>query len=143
MNPRNFFSISVDIAAPPDHVWKIMSDVEKWPEWTRSVRKIRRLDDGPFRVGSRVIISQPKFPPALWKATAIDGRRSFTWVSRGPGILVTANHSIEPAPAGSRVTLSILFEGLLSSWFARLTAKINNEYLAMEAAGLKRQCEEN
>ena len=47
------FDISVDIAAQPDVVWAVISDTERWHEWTESVRGIRLLDKGPLRVGSR------------------------------------------------------------------------------------------
>ena len=38
---------------------------------------------------------------------------------------------------GSRATLSIRFSGLLGPLFARLTRKLNERYLALEASGLK------
>ena len=58
------FSISVDIAAPPDRVWAVMSDIEKWREWTASVKSITLRDPGPLRTGSRAWVRQPKFPAA-------------------------------------------------------------------------------
>jgi hypothetical protein len=140
VTPLNF-SKSVDINAAPDAVLAVMSDVERWPEWTPSVTSITRLDAGPFVVGSRARIRQPKLPPALWTVSAIEPGRSFTWTSKGPGILVTAHHSIDPRAEGSRVTLSIRYEGLLAKLVAWMTKDINERYLSMEANGLKARCE--
>jgi uncharacterized protein YndB with AHSA1/START domain len=50
------FEISVDIAAPPSRVWSVMSDIERWHEWTSTVTSITRLNDGPLRVGARARI---------------------------------------------------------------------------------------
>lgn len=135
------FSRTVDIAAPPGDVFAVMSEVERWSEWTASVTSITRLDSGPFVVGSRARIRQPKLPPALWTVSAIVPGRSFTWISKGPGLLVTAHHSIEPLDAGSRVTLSIRYEGLFATLLAWMTKDINERYLDMEANGLKARCE--
>lgn len=134
------FSISVDIAAPPDRVWAVMSDIEKWREWTASVKSITLRDPGPLRTGSRAWVRQPKFPPAHWTVTEVS-ERCFTWVSRAPGMVVTARHSVTPIGTGSRATLSLNFAGSFGPFFGRLTRDINNRYLAMEAAGLKRRCE--
>jgi hypothetical protein len=135
------FSTTVDINAAPAAVLAVMSDVERWPEWTASVTSITRLDSGPFVVGSRARIRQPKLPPALWTVSAMDAGRSFTWISKGPGILVTAHHSVEPREGGSRVTLSIRYEGLFAKLLAWMTKDINERYLAMEAKGLKTRCD--
>jgi uncharacterized membrane protein len=142
MTPLSF-SRSVDIDAAPDAVLTVMSDVERWPEWTASVTSITRLDAGPFAIGSRARIRQPKLPPALWTVSAIEPGRSFTWISKGPGILVTAHHAIDPRAGGSRVTLSIRYEGLFATLLAWMTKDINERYLAMEAAGLKARCEKS
>jgi hypothetical protein len=136
------FQISVDIAAPPDVVWAIMADAERWHEWTPSVRSIRLLDGGPLRVGSRAMIRQPKFPPAMWTVTALDTGRAFTWTSGASGLRVYAHHSVEPAPVGARVTLRLHYEGVIGRLIGRLTRDITNRYLGFEAAGLKRRSEE-
>lgn len=135
------FSITTDITAPTERVWQVMSDVERWHEWTPSVTSIRRLDDGPFRVGSRLVIRQPKFPPAWWTLTEIEPGRSFTWVSTAPGFRVIGRHSIQPTASGSRATLSLEMQGVLGGLWGRFTRKITERYLAMEATGLKARSE--
>jgi hypothetical protein len=132
--------ITFDVAAPADRVAEVMKDVARWPEWTPTVKRVRRLDSGEFRVGSRLMISQPKFPPAFWKATKIEPL-GFTWVSTAPGMRVVANHYVEPLGPGSRVTLSLEFHGLIGPWFGRLTRGINERYLTLEAKGLTARAE--
>jgi hypothetical protein len=136
------FQISVDIAAPSEVVWAIMADVQRWHEWTPSVRSIRRLDAGPLRVGSRALIRQPGFPPAMWKVTALEPGRSFTWKSGAPGMWVYATHSVAPIEIGARATLCLRFTGTIGRLLGRLTAAVNNRYLDLEANGLKRRSEE-
>ena len=135
------FSITTDIQASPETVWGVLSEVERWPEWTRSVTSLRHLDTGPLAVGSRVRIRQPKLPPADWRVTALEEGRSFTWVTGSPGVHVTASHRVEPHAGGSRATLSVTFAGVLGPLVGRLTRTLNERYLALEAAGLKERSE--
>jgi uncharacterized protein YndB with AHSA1/START domain len=135
------FRIAVDIAAPPDVVWSVMSDVERWHEWTASVRRITLAGGGPIGIGTRAWIKQPRFPPAMWKVTALDPGRSFTWESGAPGMRVYANHSVEPTSSGTRATLLLYYQGFAGRLLAQLTRGITNRYLKMEADGLKRQSE--
>src|SRR6185503_874596 len=112
-------------------------DVERWHEWTPSVRSIRLLDRGPLLVGTRALVRQPKFPPALWKVTAIEPGKTFTWKSGAPGMWVYGSHSVDPIAGGTRATLRLHYEGLLGQLLARLTRGITNRYLEYEATGLK------
>ena len=136
------FERAVDIAAPPGVVWGVMSEAERWHEWTASVRSIRLLDSGPMRVGARAIVKQPRFPPALWKVIALEPGRSFTWKSGLPGMWVYASHRVDGSGTGSRVVLSLRYEGPIGKLLARLTRDITNRYLDLEATGLKRRSEE-
>lgn len=135
------FSISIEIRAPSDRVWAVMSDIERWPEWTPTVTSIQRLDRGPLAVGSRARIRQPKLPPAKWQVTELEEGRSFTWVSRGPGVRVTARHGVEANQGGSQATLSLQFSGFFGPLVARLTRGLNQRYLALEAKGLRERSE--
>ena len=46
------FEISTAISSSAERVWAVLTDVERWPEWTPSITKITRLDSGPFAEGS-------------------------------------------------------------------------------------------
>jgi uncharacterized protein YndB with AHSA1/START domain len=135
------FSTAVEIAAPPERVWAVMTDVERWPEWTASTTSVVRNDAGPLRVGSRTRIHQPKLRAADWEVTAVEPGKSFTWVTRSPGVSVTGYHAVEAAARGSRALVSIQFAGLLGPLIGWIMRGLNRRYLEMEAAGLKRRSE--
>jgi uncharacterized protein YndB with AHSA1/START domain len=135
------FSITTDIDAPAGRAWQVISDVEAWHEWTPSVTSIKRLDAGPLVVGSRALIRQPRFPPAMWRVSEVEPGRSFTWISRSPGLRVVACHRVEPSGAGSRATLSIELKGIFGGLLGSMTKGITERYLAFEAQGLKARSE--
>jgi hypothetical protein len=135
------FSISIDIQAPPATAAAVMTGIERWHEWTSTITSIRRLDDGPLRVGSRAAVRQPRLPPATWTVTGIEPGRGFTWTTKSPGVTILARHFAEPAPGGCRATLSLEFSGPLGGLVARLTRGLNQRYLKIEAEGLKRRSE--
>ena len=134
--------VSADIRAGSQSVWATLIDVARWPEWTRSVESIERLDAGTFGIGSRLRIRQPRVPAAIYAVTDFQPGRSFTWVGESFWIKSTAGHVVEPGRDGTvSVTLSLAQTGWLA-WLVRSRAeKIAREYLAMEAQGLKRRCE--
>ena len=140
------FSITTEIDAPPEVVYAVLSDVERWPEWTPTVTRVERLGEAgaPFALGTRLRIVQPKVPPADWTVTALEAGRGFRFVSHSPGASVEANHWIEPAGPGnrSRVTLSVTFGRVLGRLIGWMMRGLNERYLAHEAAGLKRRSEE-
>jgi carbon monoxide dehydrogenase subunit G len=135
------FTRSIDINAPPERVWAVMREVERWHEWTPSITSIKRMDGGPLKVGSRVVIRQPKLPVNYSDVTELEPARGFTWVSRSPGVVATARHEIEPRASGSRVTLSVQFAGALGWFIARMVRGLTERYIALEAEGLKRRSE--
>jgi uncharacterized protein YndB with AHSA1/START domain len=139
------FSITTEVDAPPEVVFAVLVEVERWPEWTPTVTSVERLDGGgPLALGGRLRIVQPKVPPAEWTVTAFEPGRGFRLFSRSPGATVEANHWAEPAAGGSRsrVTLSVTFAGFLGRVIGWVMRGLNERYLADEAAGLKRRCEE-
>ncbi|HVK39551.1 MAG TPA: SRPBCC family protein [Candidatus Kapabacteria bacterium] len=140
------FIVTTEVDAPPEVVYAVMTDVERWPEWTPTVTRVERLDDAgaPLALGSRLRIVQPKVPPAEWTVTALEPGHGFRIVSSSPGATVEANHWAEPAASGrgSRVTLSVTFTGFLGRAIGWMMRGLNRRYIAQEAEGLKRRSEE-
>jgi uncharacterized protein YndB with AHSA1/START domain len=133
---------SIDVAAPPERVWEVLVDVERWPEWTDSVSRVRPLDAGPLAVGSRVEVSQPRIPTGTYIVTALAPGRAFTWEQRQPGSTVSAHHECVPTPdGGTQVQLSVVMGGTVGGVVGRLYRKLTERYLEMEAAGLKLRAE--
>jgi uncharacterized protein YndB with AHSA1/START domain len=135
------FEITVDIDAPPERVWNVMIDVERWHEWTRSISSIHKLQTSPLDVGGRARVVQPKLRPAIWTVTQLVQGRNFTWQTRSPGVRVSGCHSVEPRNDGSRVTLSVRFDGVLGGLIGTILKKLNEEYLQLESRGLKQRAE--
>jgi uncharacterized membrane protein len=122
-------------------VWTIFSDVERWPEWTPSVRKLEYTDGHDLTEGARVRIDQPKLPTVEWEVTTIDPGSSWTWVAKNPGIRTVASHTLEPVGTATRVHQTLEQQGPLGAIVGRVYARRTREYLRMEANGLKQRCE--
>jgi uncharacterized membrane protein len=134
---RKTVSVIVNIDAPPERVFAILCDVERWPEWTATVTHVQRVDSSPFGVGSSARVCQPGLRPGVWQVTVFENQRNFTWTARSPGLRMTAAHLIEPQDAGSRVTLSFELSGFIAPLAARLYGGLIERYIATESQGLK------
>ena len=134
---------TIDINAPPERVWAVMTDVEKWPEWTESMKSVKRLEEGPFGLGSTARLRIRRAPTGVFKVTQFTEGRSFTWENKSFGILGVASHVIEPDGAGSKVTLSVTFSGPMATLFKWMIVPPSRENVRMEAEGLKRRSEES
>lgn len=131
----------VTIAAPPEQVWAVITDVERWPERIPTVEAVERLDPGPLVAGSRTRLQQPRLPTAVWTVTEMTDGSSFTWESRSPGVTVTAGHVVEPHPEGSRLTLAVTVSGLLSGVGWLMTRSLTKQYVETEAESIRRVAE--
>jgi uncharacterized protein YndB with AHSA1/START domain len=131
----------VHIEAPPERVWHVMTDIERWPEWTPSTLAVKRLDDGPLRIGSSAELELRGAPKAVWVVSELEEGRWFRWDSRAMPS-VSAGHLVEPAGNSADVTLSIEPRGVLGTLLAPLIVRMSRKNVEAEAEGLKRRCEE-
>jgi uncharacterized protein YndB with AHSA1/START domain len=134
--------VCVDIDATPEQVWAVLTDVERWPEWTASTTCVQRLDGGAFKIGSTARIKQPRLPAMVWQVIELTPQQSFTWKTKGGGVRTVADHRLTAhASNGVTVTLAIRQLGLLAPLVGLLTLTLTRRYLQLEAQGLKRRCE--
>jgi uncharacterized protein YndB with AHSA1/START domain len=132
---------TIDIDAPPEVVWTLLEDVERWPDWTASMQKIERLDGGPLAVGSRARVKQPKLPATVFEVTELEPSKSFAWRAKSPGLESFADHEIEERDGGSRMTLLFQVKGTLAGVASLFWSGLIKRYVDTEAEGLKRRAQ--
>lgn len=132
---------TIHIEAPTEVVWAVTEDIERWPEWTPTVTAARRLDDGPFGIGSRVRIKQPAQPESEWTVTEYVRGERFTWQSRRRGLRMAASHRIWKDESGTFNTLRIEASGIVTALFWPVLRVAVRRALVAENRGLKARCE--
>lgn len=131
----------IQIGAPPHVVWAVTQDLERWPQWTPTMQSVKRVDQGPFDVGSTALIKQPGLPEAKWVVTALAPGERFTWETRVRGIRMIATHEITATEHGTRSVLRVEMAGLVARLLWPLLRSFTRRALEQENAGLKQRCE--
>ena len=132
----------VIVQAPPDAIWSVLADVERWPTWTSTMLQVDPLTPGGLRVGARYRVTQPKLKPGIYEVTDCKPGKVFTWVQKVPGATLVADHRFTAADAaGTELELSFATEGLMGAVVGRMYGKLIAEYVATEARCLKAHCE--
>jgi len=101
--------------APPETIWKVLTDVEHWRNWTPTVLEVKPLTNTELKVGARYRVTQPKLRPAIYEVTECVPHRAFTWVQRLPGGVMIADHRLVPRNGRTEVELSFTSNGLLAN----------------------------
>ncbi|MFE2041914.1 SRPBCC family protein [Streptomyces sp. NPDC059477] len=65
------YESDIVIDAPLSTVWKLQTDIERWPSWQPPVLTAERLDSGPLRKGSRFHWTTPAPPTPTTPATTL------------------------------------------------------------------------
>ncbi|OCB61936.1 polyketide cyclase [Mycobacterium malmoense] len=138
-----FTEDSVEIDAPPQLVWDVFSEVQRWPEWTASVTSLVGRDGAALEVGRRFAIKQPGMAKLTWTVTELAPGTSWTWVQRSPGVRVSARHDVIPQPGGRTLVRQQLDQsGVLGALVGRLMVEKTKRFLELEAQGLKARSEQ-
>jgi uncharacterized membrane protein len=136
------FEKSIDIDAPQQRVWDVLSDLEGWPQRIETVDTIELLTPPPITKGSRVRLKQPKLPEGTWDITVWDEPSYFEWTQKSTGTTSVAGHRVEPVGEGrARLTLTLEMRGLLIPIMALFYKDLTNRYINLEAEGMKRAAE--
>jgi hypothetical protein len=131
------FECEATFEAEPAEVWKVWTDVERWPEWDVS-KEIAQLD-GPFQPGVSGWAKQRGNLGGSFTITAVDdGRR---WVTECPIPLgkVVFDHLLEPAAEGHvRVVKRVEVHGGFGSLLRLIAPKMRRD-ITQSLAALERQ----
>ncbi len=123
------FECEAMFQAGPEAVWKLWTDVARWPEWDVS-KEIARLD-GPFEPGARGWAKQRGNLGGSFTITAVEpGRR---WVTECPlpAGKVIFEHLLEPVAEGRvRVVKRAEVQGGLGSLLRLLAPRMRRDTAA-------------
>jgi uncharacterized membrane protein len=134
---------SVEISAPAPVVWDVFVDVERWPEWTASVKRIVPLDGPGIEVGKRFEIKQPRIPTVVWEVTEVVPGVSWTWRQKSFGGTTFASHElVAQRDDRTLVRQRIDQRGPIGIAVGVLMRRLTKRYLELEGHGLKQRNEE-
>ena len=136
------FEKSIDINAPQQRVWDVLSAIEAWPQRIETVDSVELLTPAPITEGSRVRLKQPKLPEGTWDITVWDAPSYFEWTQKMTGATSVAGHRVDALEAGrARLTLTLDMRGFLIAIIAVFYRDLTNRYMNLEAEGMKRAAE--
>ena len=136
------FEKSIEIDAPQQRVWDVLSDLEAWPRRIETVDAVELLTPAPITKGGRVRLKQPKLGEGIWDITVWDAPSYFEWTQKTTGITSVARHRVEAMGEGrARLTLTLDFRGLLTPVVALFYKGLTNRYMNLEVEGMKRAAE--
>jgi ribosome-associated toxin RatA of RatAB toxin-antitoxin module len=118
-------AVAIDIAAPPDLVFRLARDVERWPALLPHYARVDVLERPDGAVVARMVARRPLVPilgiglPVAWRSRTWSEpeTRQLRFVHRGGatnGMDVTWR--IEPRGAGARVTIEHDFRPRVAPW---------------------------
>jgi uncharacterized membrane protein len=135
------FEKTIEIDAPQQRVWDVLTDIEAWPQRIETVDEVELLTPAPIAKASKVRLKQPKLPEGTWDVTAWDAPSYFEWTQKSTGITSVAGHRVEAlGERRARLTLRLDMRGFLIpvAFFYR---GLTNRYMNLEAEGMKRAAE--
>jgi len=112
----------IEISAPPSKVWSILTDINKWQEWSPIIKE----SHGTAAVGSELTIAMigkkegedgPIYNPII---TELDEPKHLRWRAHMLSGFIFTNYKIlelEETDTGTRLTHKEMFKGLLAPIF--------------------------
>ena len=128
----------VQIAAPPETVWEVISDIAAWPSWNTDVKSMKL--EGPVAPGSTF----------RWKAGSsslvstlkvVDPPREIAWTGVTMGIHAVHVFRLEPSDGGTRAHSAESFRGLIPTVFRGYSRKVLQRGIDRILALLKTEAE--
>ena len=130
-NPERTAAATVVVSAPPEAVWALVSDPERFDEWAELTEEVIRADK-PLRLGStyeeRNVVLGPIKGRSRWTVVQHEAPRRQT--HRGEGIALAASldffMELEPAEQATQLTVGLRYRpglGVLGALIDRFHAR--------------------
>src|SRR5947208_754678 len=102
------FDLTIEIDRPPDHVFALLTDIERLREWQESA--VSASANGPLAVGT-VIGEQRRFMgrdvQTNHEVTAYEPSHRFDLKARDGPVAYTIRHTLSPSGIGTRLRVEV------------------------------------
>jgi len=131
-------SSQIDIVAPPEVVWDVLTRFEQSPQWNPDVKSMSF--DGPMASGSEF---RWRSGPGTIVSTLerVEPPRAVSWRGRTMSIKAMHEWRLEPRDDGTHVETEESFSGLLARLFRGSLQKTLDKSLSEGLEHLKREAE--
>lgn len=128
----------IQIAAPPETVWAVITDLSGWPAWNSDVKSM--MVDGPIAPGSTF----------RWKAGSaslvstlqvVEAPREIGWTGKTMGIHAVHVFRFEPVDGGTLARSAESFRGLIPSVLKKYSRNVLQRGIDRILAALKIEAE--
>ena len=128
----------IEIAAPPEVVWGVLTTLDRWPSWNPDVKSMSML--GELAAGSEF---RWKAGPGTIRSTilGVERPRLIAWTGKTLGIKAIHVYRLEPRNGKTFVRTEESYDGLLARLFRRPVQKTLDQALADGLRYLKAQAE--
>ena len=111
----------LQITAPPETVWAVITDLSTWPTWNHDVKSMRF--EGPLEPGS---VFRWKSGSASLVSTlqSVDQPREIGWTGISMGIHAVHVFHFEPSDGGTRARSAESFPDLIPSVLKKYSRKV-------------------
>lgn len=110
--PGHQIELTRDIAATPEAVWRVVTDLEHAAETLGSVSRVEMLTDGPYAVGTRWRETRTMFGKEATeelRVTQVEAPHRTTVEGDSSGVHYVTVFTLSPVPTGTR--LAMVFSG--------------------------------
>jgi hypothetical protein len=137
---------SIEIDAPPEHVWEVFSDFESYPDWNPFVASLTGKVEVGERIEARLTPPEGRSMTFKPRVTALDRQRELRWLGNllMPG-LFDGEHQFLLEPIDGARTRFIQredFTGVLVPLVLRMVGKSTKAGFEAMNAALKKRVEE-
>lgn len=129
---------SIEIDAPPELVWNVLTAFAEWPRWNPDVKSM--AVEGPLEPGTTF---RWKAGPGTIVSTLeeVDAPRSVRWRGRTMSIKALHRYRLEPRDGGTHVETEESFSGVLARLLRGSLQKTLDRSLEQGLEHLKREAE--
>jgi uncharacterized protein YndB with AHSA1/START domain len=128
----------IEIAAPPDRVWELLSNIERWPTWNSLVEKAEL--NGPLHPGS-VFKWKSKGFALTSTLREVTPKRRLAWTGKAFGTRAVHIWEMEEANQGTMLRTAESFGGWLPRLMPRAMQRALDETLLAWLQSIKAEAE--